>query len=94
METISFIMDITLLIGGVLAMYYASLVGGGIGHGSLRFMSVGFLVLGLAHLSETALLQLFPDIGDMGELIHRVIVLAGFALLLFGYSRLAKFVRS
>ena len=95
METLAFIMDIILLIGGLLGMYYAKTVGGSFGHGSLTLMAVGFLILGFAHLSETALFQIFSTTDPaLLEITHRVIVLASFALILLGYSRLAKFVRS
>lgn len=95
MEVISFVMDIILLIGGLLGVYYAMTVGGSIGHASLKLMAIGFLVLGFAHLSETALFQIIPDLEtSVQEIIHRVIVLVGFSFILLGYSRLAKFVRS
>lgn len=95
METLAFIMDIILLIGGLLGMYYAKTVGGSIGRGSLTIMAVGFLVLGFAHLSETALFQIFSTAdAAILEVTHRVIVLAALAFILLGYGRLAKFVRS
>lgn len=95
MEIISLIIDIILLAGGILAMRYAYLVGGSIGHKSLEFMAAGFLVLGVAHVSETVLAYFFPSISfEAFELLHRVIVFVGFGLLLIGYRRLAQFARS
>ena len=91
----SFIIDIILVIGGVLAMFYAWQVGGSIGHGSMKFMAVGFLILGIAHFLETLTLQIFTQINEeQGEVIHRIIVVFGFALVIIGYQRLAKFVKS
>lgn len=95
MEAISFTIDIALIIMGVLATFYAWQVGGSIGHNSLQFMAVGFLVLGIAHFLETLVLNIWTQIStEDGEIIHRVVVLVGFALLLVGYQRLAKFVKS
>lgn len=95
MEFLSFLMDFVLLAGGLLAVRYAYLVGGSIGHKSLEFMAAGFLVLGFAHLSETLFVKFLPTLDIVVlEVLHRIIVLLGFALLLVGYRRLARFARS
>lgn len=95
MEAVSFVIDIALIIMGVLATFYAWRIGGNIGQGSLKLMAVGFLVLGLAHFAETLILRIFMNISvEDGEIIHRVVVLAGFALVLIGYQKLAKFVKT
>lgn len=95
MEAINFAIDIVLIICGVLATWYAWNIGGSIGHGSLKLMAGGFLVLGLAHFAETLVFLLMTDLPiESGEIIHRVFVLAGFIMILIGYKKLAKFVRS
>lgn len=95
MEVVSIIIDIVLIICGVLATWYAWSVGGSIGHGSLKLMAGGFLVLGLAHFAETLIFLLLSDLPiESGEIIHRVLVLTGFVMILIGYQRLAKFVKS
>ncbi len=95
MEVVSIIVDIVLIICGVLATWYAWNVGGSIGHGSLKLMAGGFLVLGFAHFIETLVFLLMPDLPiENGEIIHRALVLIGFIMILIGYQRLAKFVRS
>ena len=87
-------MDIVLIVCGVLTTMYAWHVGGSIGHGSLKLMAVGFLVLGLAHFIETLVFLLIPELTvEGGEIIHRILVLAGFAMILIGYQKLAKFVK-
>ncbi|MEK7130063.1 MAG: hypothetical protein AAB793_00230 [Patescibacteria group bacterium] len=95
MEAINFAIDIVLIICGVLATWYAWSIGGSIGHGSLKLMAGGFLLLGLAHFAETLVFLVVPDLPfEAGEIIHRVIVLVSFVMILIGYQRLAKFVRS
>ena len=94
-ENISFVFDFILVFGGVLAMYYAKMIGGSIGPGSTSFMTAGFFMLGIAHLSETVLgkLSLNIDIEEL-EVLHRLIVFLAFILLIVSYRRLAKFVSS
>ncbi|TAN58525.1 hypothetical protein EPN15_00725 [Patescibacteria group bacterium] len=95
MEAVSFIIDIVLIVIGVLATFYAWQVGGSIGHGSMKLMAGGFLILGLANFIETLFFLIFTNISvENVEIIYRVIILAGFVLILVGYYRLAKFVRS
>ena len=87
-------MDIVLIVCGVLTTMYAWHVGGSIGHGSLKLMAGGFLVLGLAHFIETLVFLIMPELPfEVGEIIHRVIVFAAFIMILIGYQRLAKFVK-
>ena len=94
MEVVSIIVDIVLVICGVLATWYAWNIGGSIGHGSLKLMAGGFLVLGMAHFTETLIFLIMPELPiESGEIIHRVIVLVSFIMILIGYSRLAKFVK-
>lgn len=94
MEAVSIIIDIVLIICGVLATWYAWSIGGSIGHGSLKLMAGGFIVLGFAHFAETLVFLLMPDLPiESGEIIHRIFVFAGFVMILIGYQRLAKFVR-
>lgn len=92
-EIFSFIFDFVLLFGGIVAIYYSKKIGGGIGHNSLNFISGGFFFFGIAHLTETILIQIAPGI-DMGtlELLHRIMIMGGFMFILIGYRRLAKFV--
>lgn len=87
--------DIALIVCGFLAAYYAKQVGGGIGHKSIQLMALGFLLLGIAHILETASLKLFPAFDlELVEISHRLLVLFATVLILIGYARLAKFVRS
>lgn len=94
-EIIIVSIDIVLLICGLLTAYYVKHVGGDIGHKNLRIMVFGFLFFGFAHIIETMLVFFFPDTSiEILELSHRVLVLVAMILILIGYSRLAKFVKS
>lgn len=87
--------DIALVAFGFLAAYYAKQVGGSIGHKSIQLMASGFLLLGVAHILETASLAYLPMLNlEMVEISHRLLVFFATALILIGYARLAKFVRS
>lgn len=95
-EIISLVFDFMLLFGALIAMDYAKIIGGSIGDKNSRLMTVGFFLLGIAHLSETILLQIFPDANLVRplEILHRFIVFFAFILLLIGYRRLAKLIGS
>ena len=95
MEVISIIIDIVLIVCGVLATWYAWNIGGSIGHSSLKLMAGGFLVLGIAHFTETLVFLIIPELElEAGEIIHRAIALAAFIMILMGDQRLAKFVKA
>lgn len=95
MDILVISIDIALIVCGILAAYYAKQVGGSIGHKSIRLMASGFLLLGVAHILETASLKLFPAFNlELVEITHRFLVLFATVLILIGYARLARFVRS
>lgn len=94
-EIISFIFDFILFIGGIMAMRYSKMIGGSIGPGSTSFMTAGFFMLAIAHLSETILIKLSLDVDlVILEVLHRFIVFVAFIMLIISYRRLAKFVNS
>lgn len=95
MDIIVIGIDIALVVCGLLASYYAKQVGGNIGHKSIQLMASGFLLLGFAHILETASLKFFPGFDlETVEITHRLLVLFATVLILVGYARLARFVRS
>lgn len=95
MDALVISIDIALIMCGILAAYYAKQVGGNIGHKSIQLMASGFLLLGFAHILETASLKIFPAFDlETVEITHRLLVLFATVLILIGYARLARFVRS
>ena len=77
MQSISFILDFLLVIAAVAAYLARPRIGGELAKG-LRTLTIGVLVLGLAHLIETFLFAVFSVTTPLNELIHRIFVGIGF----------------
>jgi DMSO/TMAO reductase YedYZ heme-binding membrane subunit len=85
------VMDLILLLTSFWMAYTARKMslGGAVGK-TVNMVVFGAIVLGLAHLIETVLSYVFPEMPvPQGELIHRAIILVGFILLTVGLSSLA-----
>jgi hypothetical protein len=64
---------------------------GGIVGKTLNTITVGTVVLGLAHITETGLAYLVPEMDfELGELIHRAMVFTGFVLLVIGFRQIRE----
>lgn len=63
---------------------------GGVLGATLQAVVLGALLLGLAHAMETIMIEVLSMGIEITELIHRLMVLFGFALLIFGFQQLAK----
>ena len=87
METISIILDILLVVAGVAAYLTRPRIGGQLSKG-LRLLLVGILMLGFAHLIETLLFVLFNLSAPLNEVIHRLLVAAGFIFVIVGFTRM------
>ena len=63
---------------------------GGIVGRTMTTITIGAVVLGLAHISETAFdyFNLFNT--DLGEVIHRVIVFTGMFLIAWGFRQIQE----
>jgi hypothetical protein len=88
-STMSLILDIILILVAVGIVLSMRGLGGAIGR-SLGVITAGVVVLGLAHITETLTLLLRVWTEDVGEITHRLIVLAGFVLLYIGFRQIAK----
>lgn len=95
---LSFLFDLTLLALGIFGARYTKQIGGGVGEKSLSVITAGFIVLGLAYIGETAIFLFFEEVFGMEveaiEVLHRFVAAIGLGLIVYGYSKLAKFVRS
>ena len=89
METISIILDILLVIAAVVAYMTRPRIGGQLVKG-LQTVMVGIMVLGFAHLVETLLFVLFRVGTSINEIIHRLLVAAGFIFVIVGFNRMRK----
>jgi hypothetical protein len=88
--TISLVFDLILLTVGIVMAMAASKIPnvGAIGK-TVRNVVIGAIILGIAHLVETGLTTFMKIDGEINEIIHRVIILAGFAFLYIGIKGLA-----
>jgi hypothetical protein len=89
MRTISLVLDIVLILIAVGIILYMRGMGGAIGR-SLGLMTVGIVVLGLAHILETLTFEVLGWSTDFVEISHRIVVLAGFLFVFLGFRQIAK----
>jgi hypothetical protein len=89
-ESLNFGFDLLLLVIGMVMAYAATKIpsAGAIGK-TVRNVVIGAIILGLAHLIETGISFFFKIDTETNELIHRAIILLGFAFLYFGIKGLA-----
>ena len=87
MQTISFVLDILLVIAGITAYLTRPRIGGQLAKG-LRLLLIGVLVLGFAHLIETLFFVLFNVAAPVNEVIHRLLVATGFVFVISGFARM------
>jgi hypothetical protein len=96
MEMVNVTFDFVLL---AVAVWMVLVVGrsglGGVIGNTLNFITIGAIVLGLAHLSETITFEvLHLENVALGEFLHRIIVLAGFVCLVVGFQGLTRLRRT
>jgi hypothetical protein len=91
-QTINLILDFVLVAASIWMVFMARGIGGIVGKG-LGLIVVGAIVLGLAHLLATFGSNVLLIPGPTNNLIHRVIVLAGFILLGLGFRQMVELKR-
>ena len=86
----SFFFDVILVLLGFIMAYAATKIPslGAIGK-TVRFVVIGAIILGFAHMIETGLDFFFGIPTELNELVHRGIILLGFAFLYFGIKGLS-----
>lgn len=92
MEIFNIILDFVLLFAAIWMVFIARSSGlGGLVGSALTLISIGAIVLGLAHIVETITFEVIEleDVA-LGELIHRGIVLLGFIFLILGFNSLGS----
>lgn len=64
---------------------------GGIVGRTLNIITIGAVVLGIAHITETIIAYLIPSMPvEIGEFIHRVLVFTGFVMLVMGFRQIRE----
>lgn len=92
MATFNVILDFVLIAAAVWMVVAMRGLGGVIGRG-LSLITIGAVILGIAHLLATLLASVVPWDGPTQSFAHRVIVLAGFLLLIIGFRQIETIKR-
>ena len=90
MTTVNFIFDVVLVLAAIWMVIVVRGLGGIIGRG-LNWITIGALILGIAHLLDTILR--LPALGlgwdaTTFSFVHRIVVLAGFLILIVGFQQI------
>jgi hypothetical protein len=83
MSTVNLVLDIVLVLAAIWMVVTVRGLGGVVGR-ALSLVTVGAVVLGVAHLFTTVQQNVFPMDGPQSSFLHRVVVLAGYVILVLG----------
>lgn len=89
MATVNLVLDIILVLASIWMVATVSGLGGIVGR-TLSLITIGAVVLGLAHLLATLMHRFVPMESSLESFIHRVVVLLGFVLLVIGLGRIRE----
>jgi hypothetical protein len=92
MGTANVVLDFVLVAASIWMIAAARGVGGLVGR-TLTFMVIGAIILGVAHLLATVGTSVLQLNSTLNNLIHRVIVLAGFVFLIIGFNQVGELKR-
>jgi hypothetical protein len=88
MDYINILLDIVLLAALIWMVTVAFRGVGGVIGRAINLMTIGILILGFEHMLRRLPPDTFSLHADTLELVHRVIALAGFFLLGFGFRKI------
>ena len=92
LQALSLILDLA-TIGLTVAMFLARpRVGGAMGQG-IQILTIGFVMLGVAFVTETGLFIATRINLEANEVIHRVLIGIGFVLIIWGFSIMRRAFR-
>lgn len=83
------ILDIILILAAIWMIFVVRGLGGIVGR-TLNLIVAGTLVLGFAHLAATIGSRVLDLDGGLNSFIHRLIVLAGFVLVVLGFRQIRE----
>jgi len=89
MGTTNMILDF-ILVGAALWMVATVRGVGGVVGRTLNLITIGAIILGMAHFLATWQHRLLPIESSTEAFLHRVIVLLGFVLLVFGFRQIRE----
>ncbi|HLY26382.1 MAG TPA: hypothetical protein VKQ72_08590 [Aggregatilineales bacterium] len=95
MATLNPILDVVLVLAAIWMVIVVRGLGGVIGRG-LNWITIGALVLGIAHLLDTLMRAVIGTglDGPTYSFIHRIVVLAGFIVLIVGFQQIQTLKKS
>jgi high-affinity nickel permease len=89
-HSLTYVLDILLVISAILALYFRPKIGGQLAVG-LRLIMIGVFILGLTHLTDTLLKDLVASIdATTRPLLHRGLNVIGFVFIFIGFFRMRK----
>jgi len=83
------VLDVLLVVAAVVAYLARPQIGGALSIG-LRILLIGVMILGFAHLLESALFIIFHFDLEVNEVIHRLFVGTGFAFIIWGFLKMRQ----
>jgi hypothetical protein len=90
--TFNLVMDFVLVAASIWMVVEARGIGGIVGT-SINRIVIGAIILGFAHLIATFGSSVLMLEGPLNNFIHRLIVLAGFVLLVAGFRKISEIKR-
>ena len=91
-KIVNLVLDFVLVAASIWMILAARGVGGIFGK-TMNLIVIGAIILGVAHLLATVGTSVLGIQGDVNNFIHRLIVLAGFVFLVFGFRQLGEIKR-
>jgi hypothetical protein len=89
---LNLVMDFVLVAASIWMVLEARGIGGIVGTSITRIV-IGAIILGFAHLIATVGSTVLMIEGPLNNFIHRLIVLAGFVLLVAGFRKISEIKR-
>jgi hypothetical protein len=89
LNTLSLFLDIFLVVAAVTTYLARPRIGGRLAKG-LGILLVGVMVLGLAHLIETALFAVVHVSLELNEVLHRLLIAIGFVFVIIGFLTMRR----
>jgi len=83
------ILDLTLIMASIWMVFAVRGVGGIVGR-SFNLITIGLVILGIAHLFTTLTGQYVAWSGTTNSMIHRLVVLIGFIVVAVGFQQASR----
>ena len=93
-HSLTYFLDILLVISAILALYFRPRIGGQLSIG-LRLIMVGVFILGITHLTDTLLKDFVASIDATARpLLHRGFNVVGFLFIFTGFFQMKRAIEA